>query len=259
MSDVFGEVPPDEPREEARDVIAELAALSEARRATLLGRLTAAERHELHDRWAVWAHPGQHLGAGDARDDWRIWVILAGRGFGKTRAGAEWVSQVARDNPGARIALVGATIEDVRRVMIEGESGLLAVARDDEDPVWRSGLGELRFANGALAFAYSAEAPEALRGPEHQAAWCDEVAKWRNGNATWDNLMMGLRLGTLPRIVVTTTPRPVALLRRILALPGVVRSQGRTADNVHLPVSFVETQRPRTRGLGWGGRSLMAS
>ena len=223
-----------------RDPVAELALLPRSRADWVLGALTTAQRRELQERWAVWAHPGQHIGAGSAGADWRIWVILAGRGFGKTRAGAEWVSQIARDNPGARIALVGATSEDVRRVMIEGESGLLAVARDDEDPVWRSGAGELRFANGALASAYSAEAPQSLRGPEHHVAWCDEVAKWRNGDATWDNLMMGLRLGTLPRIVVTTTPRPVALLRRILALPGVVRSQGRTRDNVHLPASFVE-------------------
>ena len=254
-----------------RDVIAELAALPAAQRARLVGTLTAAEQHELNDRWEIWAHPGQCLagggsvgrgsagqgfGASISADDWRIWVILAGRGFGKTRAGAEWVSQVARDNPGARIALVGATIEDVRRVMIEGESGLLAVARDDEDPVWRAGLGELRFANGALASAYSAEAPEGLRGPEHHVAWCDEVAKWRNGNATWDNLMMGLRLGTLPRIVVTTTPRPVALLRRILALPGVVRSQGRTRDNVHLPASFVEAMTASYAGTRLGRQEL---
>jgi len=257
LGDVGGEL--------GRDVIAELAVLPAAQRARLVGTLTAAEQHELNDRWAIWAHPGQCLTGGAAgleggdriaADDWRIWVILAGRGFGKTRAGAEWVSQVARDNPGARIALVGATIDDVRRVMIEGESGLLAVARDDEDPVWRAGLGELRFANGALASAYSAEAPEALRGPEHHVAWCDEVAKWRRGNATWDNLVMGLRLGALPRIVVTTTPKPVALLRRILALPGVVRSQGRTRDNLHLPASFVETMNASYAGTRLGRQEL---
>ena len=102
-----------------RDPVAELAMLPRTRADWVLGMLTTAQRRELHDRWAVWAHPGQHLGAGaDTRDDWRIWVILAGRGFGKTRAGAEWVSQVARDNPGARIALVGATVEDVRRVFL---------------------------------------------------------------------------------------------------------------------------------------------
>ena len=247
--------------ESQRDVIAELAMLPAAQRAMLVGSLSTAERHELHDRWERWAHPGQHLAGRAAKsdadvDNWRIWVILAGRGFGKTRAGAEWVSQVARDNPDARIALVGATLDDVRRVMIEGESGLLAVARDDEDPVWRAGRGELRFGNGAMAFAYSAEAPEALRGPEHQAAGCDEVAKWRNGEATWDNLMMGLRLGDLPRIVVTTTPRPVALLRRILALPGVVRSQGRTVDNVHLPASFVAAVTATYAGTRLGRQEL---
>ena len=236
----------------ARDVIAELAVLPAGQRAALVASLSAAERHELHDRWERWAHPGQHLDA----DDWRVWVILAGRGFGKTRAGAEWVSQVARDDPEARIALVGATLNDVRRVMIEGESGLLAVARDDEGLVWRAGLGELWFANGARAFAYSAEAPEALRGPEHNAAWCDEIAKWRNGDATWDNLMMGLRLGMLPRIVVTTTPRPVALLRRILALPGVVRSQGRTVDNPHLPASYVAAVTASYAGTRLGRQEL---
>ena len=143
-----------------RDLVAELARLPIVHRAEIVRKLTRGQRNELRDRWRHWAHAGQYPPEGD----WRIWLIRAGRGFGKTRAGAEWVWQVARAYPDARIALVGATLDDVRRVMIEGESGLIAVAHDDEEPVWRGAVGELHFANGAKAYAYSAEAPESLRG-----------------------------------------------------------------------------------------------
>ncbi len=196
--------------------------------------LPGPHKRELLTRWEVWAHHGQRAPEGD----WRIWLIRAGRGFGKTRAGAEWVSAVARANPDARIALVGATIADAHRVMIDGASGLRSVAWEEERVVWRGTKGEFVFPSGARAFVYSAEAPDALRGPEHHAAWCDELAKWRCGDVAWDNLMMGLRLGE-GRVVVTTTPRPVPLMRRLLAMPGLVETVGRTVDNPHLPVSFV--------------------
>jgi len=204
----------------------------------ILWELTGAQRRELNTRWWRWAHDGQRAPEGD----WRIWLIRAGRGFGKTRAGAEWISAIARAMPEARIALVGATAEDVRRVMIEGASGLLAVARDNEVVRWFVSPGEVQFPSGARAFVYSAEAPEALRGPEHHVAWCDELAKWRGagGEAAWDNLMMGLRLGEQPRVIVTTTPRPVKLMRRVMAMPRVEETRGRTRDNPHLPASFVE-------------------
>jgi phage terminase large subunit-like protein len=217
------------------DPVARLARLPPAMRGRVLQALTIEQRRELNARWRRWAHDGQFEPAGD----WRVWLIRAGRGFGKTRAGAEWVTAFARDNPDARIALVGGTGDDVRQVMIEGPSGLIAVARDDEPVRWKTSVGELDFASGAVAYVYSAEAPEKLRGPEHHAAWCDELAKWRNGDATWDNLMMGLRLGDRPRALVTTTPRPIALLRRIIAEPGVEETLGRTRDNPHLPANFV--------------------
>ncbi|MEN2786476.1 terminase family protein [Sphingomonas qilianensis] len=198
-------------------------------------KLPPAERRDLLDDWTNWARAAQLAPVGD----WRVWVICAGRGFGKTRAGAEWVSDVARTTPDARIALIGATVDEVRRVMIEGQSGLLAVARSNEPIVWRQTRNEIEFASGAKAYVFSAAAPEKLRGPEHHAAWCDELAKWRYGDAAWDNMVLGVRRGDQPRVLVTTTPKPVMLLRRVLREAGDNVRRGSTADNPHLPPSYV--------------------
>ena len=166
---------------------------------------------------------------------WRTWLLMAARGFGKTLTGAHWTAMRARETPGAQIALVGATVDEVAKVMIEGPNGLLAVARDEEEMLWMPTRGVVRFASGAEAFVYSAGAAEKLRGPEHDFAWCDELAKWDNGDAAFDNLQMGLRRGERPRLIVTTTPRPVAVVRRLVALKGTARSGGRMDENVHLP------------------------
>jgi phage terminase large subunit-like protein len=195
------------------------------------------------DEWWWQAHGGQiEPAACPSGAPWLVWSIVAGRGFGKTRAGAEWVWARARAHPGARIALVGASREDVVRVMVEGESGLIAVARCDEAASWRVSRGELRFPSGARAFAYGAAQPEALRGPQHHFAWADEVAKWPRGEAAWHNLMLGLRLGDpatgAGRAVVTTTPQATALMRTILAMERGVVTRGRTAENPHLPADF---------------------
>ncbi|TGX54751.1 ATP-binding protein [Sphingomonas gei] len=221
----------------------------------VLGGLTHGQALELAERFPCWAHDGQLEPAGMPL----VWLIMAGRGFGKTRAGAEWLSAMARCNPDGRFALVGATRDDVRRVMVEGPSGLLAVARANEDPVWRSAAGELRFASGAVAYAFSAESAEALRGPEHHAAWCDEVGKWgRRGMAAWDNLMFGLRKGERPRVLVTTTPRATALVRRVekLASASDAVVRGRTRDNVHLPESFVAAMLEAYAGTRLGRQEL---
>jgi predicted phage terminase large subunit-like protein len=194
------------------------------------------------DFFAWQAHGGQSVPAGD----WTVWLLMAGRGFGKTRAGAEWVSARAREHPGAAIALVGGSRDEVAKVMVEGPSGLLAVARSDEAPVWVPTQGVVRFSSGAQAFVYSAEAPEKLRGPEHHFAWCDELAKWApstgsgqgRADATWDNLMMGMRVGERPRVMVTTTPRPVPLVRRVKGLAGCEETRGRTEENAHLSQAF---------------------
>jgi hypothetical protein len=191
--------------------------------------------------WHWQAHGGQR----EPPPPWTVWLLMAGRGFGKTRAGAEWISARAREVPDARIALVGGSRDEVAKVMIEGPSGLIRVARLGEQVIWKPTLGTVRLSSGATAFVYSAEAPEGLRGPEHNFAWADELAKWpeRRADAAWDNLMMGLRLGS-PRLVVTTTPRPVPLLRRVMALDGLKVTGGATEENVHLGLG---------RGPGGGG------
>lgn len=221
--------------------------------ARVLNGLSDPVAREIEQRWPMWVHQGQAVPPGD----WRVWLIRAGRGFGKTRTGSEWVSEIARTHRDARIALVGATFEEVRRVMIEGASGLIAVARDGETVDWRPTAGEVRFGSGACAFVYSAEAPEALRGPEHHFAWCDELGKWRRrGEPAWDNLSMGLRLGERPRVLVTTTPRPTRLMRRVMALPSCIETRGATRDNPHLPASFVEAMEAEYGGTRLGRQEL---
>ena len=151
--------------------------------------------------------------------------MIGGRGAGKTRAGAEWVSGVAlgrppfAEKPTGPIALVGETEHDVREVMIEGVSGLLRHRARGERPTWTPSRRRLEWGNGVVAYAFSAEDPESLRGPQFAAAWCDELAKWRHAEATFDMLQFGLRLGERPRQVITTTPRPIALLKRLMKDP----------------------------------------
>jgi len=218
-----------------------------------LALLSEEERKELGWHWRLWARPEQLAPEGD----WRSWLILAGRGFGKTRAGAEWVRSIAEADPAARIALVGASLGEVRAVMVEGESGILAISRPAAVPVFEPSLKRITWPNGAMALIYSAAEPESLRGPQHSHAWCDEVAKWDNVNgkalAAWDNLAMGLRLGEEPRLLATTTPRAVPLVRRLIEEEGAVIVRGRTEDNEsNLPERFVRAVRKAY------GRSLLA-
>ena len=160
--------------------------------------------------WNFWARDDQAA----PLEDWRVWLVMAGRGYGKTRMGAEWVRALAAQHAGARFALVGATLNEARAVMVEGESGLLSLPYS-ERPLWEPSLRRLTWANGAMATLFSAAEPESLRGPQHDFAWADEIAKWPSGIKAWDNLMLGLRLGENPRAMATTTPRPVPLLRRL--------------------------------------------
>lgn len=241
-----------ERRTRSLDILGTLAAMKLRDQRTVLEGLTPSQRDELTARWYGFENDGQREPPGA----WRIWLIRAGRGFGKTRAGSEWVSQIARDWPEARIALVGATQADAMRVMIEGPSGLIAVARRGEEPAWVAGRRELRFVSGAVATLYSAEAGEELRGPEHHFAWCDELAKWRRGEAAWDNLMLGMRLGERPRVLVTTTPRPNAVMRKVMAAPGTVETRGRTRDNPHLPDDFVVAMLASYGGTRLGRQEL---
>jgi phage terminase large subunit-like protein len=227
-------------RAECLAVLLDLVKMPREQRRATMAWLPEPARRALFEEWWWQAHGGQEEAPPCADgSDWRVWAIVAGRGFGKTRAGAEWVWARARENRDARIALVAATADEAVRVMVEGESGLLAVARCDEAPRWRRSRGVLRFPSGAEAHVFSAERPDKLRGPQHHLAWCDELAKWPHADDTWNNLMLGLRLGEAPRTIVTTTPKPVPLLRRILALPRCAQTHGRTGDNAHLPRDFI--------------------
>ncbi|WP_226781124.1 DNA-packaging protein [Oceaniglobus trochenteri] len=179
--------------------------------------------------------------------DWRTWVIMGGRGAGKTRAGAEWVRAEVEGNmpldPGRsrRVALIGETQDQVREVMIFGESGILACSPPDRRPVWEAGRKRLVWPNGAVAQVFSAHEPEGLRGPQFDAAWVDELAKWKKGGEAWDMLQFALRLGDHPRQCVTTTPRNVAVLKDILANPSTVQTHAPTSANrANLARSFLD-------------------
>lgn len=212
-----------------------LAALPPGERRARLAALGSREAYGLLHDWAFWARPGQIAPTGD----WFCWLVLAGRGFGKTRMGAEWVRGLvegpsplsAPAGAPARIALVAETFADARDVMIEGESGLLAIAPAPLRPRFEPSRRRLVWPNGAMAHVYAAVEPDQLRGPQHHAAWADEIAKWHEGERAWSNLLLGLRLGTNPRVAATTTPRPLAWLKRLMAEPSTVTTTGSTLDN----------------------------
>ena len=203
-------------------------------------------------QWAELAREEQKPPGGD----WSTWLYMAGRGAGKTRAGSEWVHQQVRDGA-RRIALVGATAADCRDVMVEGESGLLATASPMDMPLYEPSRRRLTWQSGAIATTYSAEEPDRLRGPQHDAAWCDELAAWRYG-AAWPMLLLGLRLGGKPRALVTTTPRPTKLVKELIAQPTTVVTRGSTYDNrANLAESYMEQIVKRYEGTRLGRQELM--
>lgn len=238
---------------------ASICCLSEAERERFLdglGENALASLPWLFDFWAL-----DHQVPPDGL--WRTWVILGGRGAGKTRAGAEWVrTQVegARSLQAGRcrrVALIGETYEQARDVMVEGESGILACSPPDRRPLWKAGQRKLVWPNGAEAQVFSAYDSEALRGPQFDAAWVDELAKWKKAQETWDNLQFCLRLGENPRVVVTTTPRNVDVLKDVLARPTTVRTHAPTeANKAHLARGFLEEVRAKYEGTRLGRQEL---
>jgi len=206
-------------------------------------------------RWRFWARPSQLPPEGD----WRVWLLLAGRGFGKTRSGAEWVREQIERGTAGRIALVAPTAADARDVMVEGESGLLAIAPNDRRPRYEPSKRRLTWFNGAIATLFSADEPERLRGPQFDAAWCDELAAWRYGQDAWDMLMMGLRLGENPRVVATTTPRPVRLIRALLKTADCAVTRGSTRENAdNLAPSFMSAILAQYEGTRLGRQEIEA-
>jgi phage terminase large subunit-like protein len=218
----------------------------------VLQTLSDDEAIKLQYTWEAWARDNQLAPAGD----WTTWVILAGRGFGKTRSGAQWVIDEAQDDSKARVALVGRTAADVRDVMVEGESGILACSAPWFMPDYQPSKRRLVWPNGAQATTYSADKPDQLRGPQHTKAWADERASWQYDDA-WDQLQFGLRLGGKPQCVMTTTPRPTKAIREILADPNTVVTRGTTYENkANLARSFFRQIIRRYEGTRLGRQEL---
>lgn len=232
-----------------------LAALPKSERDAILDALTPEQAEALLWDWRGFnARPDQIAPEGD----WDIWLALAGRGWGKTRTGAEWVREQVKQGA-RRIALVAETQKDLEEVMINGESGILAVCPEAERPKVRYKPVRLTFPNGAVALGYNATEPNQLRGPQFDAAWCDELAKWRYARQTWDMLQFGLRLGDHPRVMVTTTPLPIELIKSIIAGQEgrVAVTRGKTSDNAsNLAAPFLAKIHERYAGTRLGRQEL---
>ena len=227
----------------------------------LLATLSPREISALAADFPVLSHAYQSPPPLDA--PWTTWLLIGGRGSGKTRTGAEWVKRVALGIPpfAARaagpIALIGETEHDVREVMVEGVSGVMAAHGRAERPAWIPSRRRLEWPNGIVAQLFSAEDPDSLRGPQFAAAWLDELAKWKYAEEAFDMLQFGLRLGDRPRQVVTTTPRPSALLKRLIADPRCVTTRARTRANAaFLAPAFLDAVVARYAGTRLGRQEL---
>jgi len=230
----------------------------------ILSKVAPTHEIRLARDFAPFAHAHQQPPAcGNDGTPWRTWLVLGGRGSGKTRTGAEFVRGLAyghrpyADAPHAAIALVGETAHDVREVMIEGPSGILRTSPRSERPAWTGVRKRLEWPNGAVAYAFSAEDPEQLRGPQFDGAWCDELAKWHYAQATFDMLQFGLRLGTRPRQIVTTTPRPIPLIKRLVADLRTAVTRAPTLVNAkYLAPGFLDELAARYAGTRLGRQEI---
>ena len=238
-----------------------LAALPSPALQKLLRGLTEPEADVLQWDWGFWARKDQIPPPGN----WLTWLILTGRGWGKTRTGAEWVRlKVCGPTPLAagqsrRIAIVAETAADARDVMVEGVTGILSVHPKDFRPVYEPSKRRVTWPNGAVATLFNAVEPDQLRGPQHDLAWSDELAKWRYASDTWDMLQFGLRLGAAPQQIITTTPKPIPVLRTIMASPDTIVTRGSTYDNrSNLAPSFFRQVVARYEGTRLGRQELNA-
>lgn len=230
----------------------------EAELAKYLQRLTPQELVALRYNWEFWARPNQIAPGGN----WTHWLLLAGRGFGKTRTGGEWIRQRVESGKARRIALVAPTAADVRKVMVEGESGILACSPPWNMPLFEPSKLQLTWPNGAIAQLFSAEEPERLRGPQFDTYWADELAAWQKLEDTWDMLQFGFRLGDDPQGCITTTPKPVIRVKELLKMEAsgeVVVTRGSTYDNkANLAPKFFTTVVRKYEGTRLGRQELDA-
>lgn len=225
-----------------------------------LKSLSPEAKAKLKWEWSFFARPDQRAPEGD----WQTWLILAGRGWGKTKTGSEWIRETVKANPGCRIALVAETAADARDVMVLGDSGILNCHPKEERPEWSPTNRRLTWPNGSQAWCYNATEPDQLRGPQHHFAWVDELAKFRYMQATWDQLLFGLRLGTQPKVLVTTTPQPKPLIKELVAKGSttdpnaeVFVTRGATLDNAaNLAASTVKNLYDRYGSTRLGRQEL---
>jgi phage terminase large subunit-like protein len=230
----------------------DLLKLDPGDRLRLIEAMTPLECTQLYHDWSFWARPDQEPPPGD----WIIWLILAGRGAGKTRAGAEAVRNWVQTYP--FVNMIGATVADVRDTMVKGESGVLACCRRDERPNFFASDLRLDWPNGAVSWLFSAEEPDRLRGKQHMKLWCDELAAWRQPDA-FDQALLGLRLGDKPQAVVTTTPRPSKIIKALAADKDTIVTRGSTFDNkANLARAFFERITARYEGRPIGRQELLA-
>lgn len=241
------------PLKPASASLAELLSLQPvSERIAFLTSLKPDESAALEHYWPFWARPAQIPPKGS----WRIWLILAGRGFGKTRTGAEWVRESVKRY--SLVNMIAATADDARDIMVEGESGILAICPEDERPRYEASKRRLEWPNGARSLIFTADEPERLRGKQHMRLWADELASWRYPEA-WDQAMFGLRLGDDPRAVVTTTPKPTEVIQRLLKDQTVTVTRGSTYDNrANLAPAFFEQIITRYEGTRLGRQELNA-
>jgi phage terminase large subunit-like protein len=232
--------------------IGDILRLTVRERAGVIAAMTPLECAQLFHDWNFWARPDQAPPPGD----WVVWLILAGRGAGKTRAGAEAVRHWTQDYP--IVNLIGPTANDVRDTMVLGESGILTCCRRDEMPRYLDAASRIEWRNGAIALLFSAEEPDRLRGKQHMKLWGDELAAWRQPE-TFDQALLGLRLGDKPQAIVTTTPRPTRIIKTLASDKDTIVTRGSTFDNKgNLARAFLEKIAERYQGRTIGRQELFA-
>jgi phage terminase large subunit-like protein len=230
-----------------------LSSCSKEKLSQFLESYDAEQRLYIKETWYHWARRKQL----PPEEPWRTWLLLGGRGSGKTRAAAEWVRKMMDAQDCSRMALIGPTFADVRDVMIEGESGLLATASRDNRPTFEISRRRITWPNGGMALVFSAEDPDSMRGPQFDGAWGDEIAAWSKPDAVMDTLRPALRLGDDPRLVLSTTPRPVPILKSLMADPTCKVVHASTRENMqHLSPGFVEELEARWAGTIWARQEL---
>lgn len=221
----------------------------------LYKQFTPEQWEKLRFNWQAWVRANQLPPSGD----WLVWLIMAGRGFGKTRSAAEFIRNEVKNNRAQYIAFVAKTPADARDVMIEGESGILSISPKSERPEYEPSKRRLTWPNGAKALIYSSQEPDQLRGPQFDLAWGDEIRTWYYPQETWDNLLFGLRIGQHPRVVATTTPIPIALIKNLLKSPNVAVTKGTTYENrANLAPSFYSQIITRYEGTRLGRQEINA-